>query len=83
MSTYLYCIYLHTYAGVVEFNFSKVQEASIPISGTFQLLLGDSSTTSLVYGATALEVCRHFHATWADINYVVNACDCKTSVSGT
>ena len=47
-------VYVH--AGVVDFNFSKVQEASVPLSGTFQLQLSGANTSLVSYGSTTQEV---------------------------
>ena len=42
--------------GVVDFDFFKVQEASVPVSGSFQLLFSGTNTSAIQYGATAQEV---------------------------
>lgn len=43
-------------AGIVDFSFSKLQEASVPINGTFELLLNGDRTPPIQYGATSQQV---------------------------
>ena len=58
---------MHT--GIMDFSFSKVQEASVPINGAFQLLLNGVRTLPIPYGASSQEV-HHLACTLTDMHGV-------------
>lgn len=61
------------HAGIVDFSFSKLQEASVPINGTFQLLLNGGRTLPIQYGATSQEVCMGHITVTLDFTWICSS----------